>query len=43
MDTSALLQSLAGYYIVFGARSESPCCDTRTLRPLSFSRDFVGI
>ena len=32
VDTSVLLQSLAGYYIVFGARSESQCCDTRSLR-----------
>ena len=43
MDTSVLLQSLAGYYIVFSARSESQCGDTRSLRSLPFFRDFVGV
>ena len=32
VDTSVFLQSLAGYFIVFGARYESQCCDTRSLR-----------
>ena len=43
MDTSVLLQSLAGYFIVIGARSESQCCGTPSLRSWSFFRDFVGV
>ena len=39
MDTSVLLQPLASYSIVFSARSESRCCDTRSLHSLSFFRD----